>query len=391
MSGAGCADNLQCVMTLRESSTVEECCNKIVESVTTNAPASGLSSNICGDHQTQFGDRQDIINFASLRSEIRAGTYIVPQSGPRFIYSCSGCIKSIQLAVSPTSQLKDAQGQERINFHTFTEKSSNIFQRREDVAVWNSSVVSTAVDRKVVEYSPIGLAEVCFSQDDIFGFTIEAGSDVAILARVPSDSNHLLLNTSRASETISGCPQLSNIDLYTSTANFSLAPLIHINVTGKISAIYSSQYTKINFVGDFPPTKPPDEPSTTEPITAADGSTASPRTTTTAPNEPTPDPTDDVQPPTGVLPPDSSGYVIYAAGGFAGAICILLIIVIIITVICIIQRRNHRRYQYGNGFDFGSPSELFSQVEKTSESSLMPSPFQVLVLHMKLLFILLHD
>ena len=101
-----------------------------------------------------------------------------------------------------------------------------------------------------------------------------------------------------------------------------------------------------------------DEQSTTEPITAADGSTASPRATTPAPNEPT-NPTDEVQPPGGILPPDSSGYVIYATGGFAGAICILLVVVIIVIVICIIQRRNHRGYQYGNGFNFGSPSELF--------------------------------
>ena len=36
-------------------------------------------------------------------------------------------------------------------------------------------------------------------------------------------------------------------------------------------------------------------------------------------------------------------------------------------------------------------SHSSSQAEKTSESSLMPSPFQVMVLNMKLLFILLHD
>ena len=166
MSGTGCADSLQCVMTLRESSTVEECCNKIIEFVLTNSPTSGQSGSICSD-QTQFGDIQELSNTAALlRSEIRAGTYIVPQSSPQFIYSCSGCIKSIQLAVSPTSQPKDARGQERIIFHTFTQKSSNIFQRREDVAMWNSSIIvnsSLRMDRKIVEYWPIGLARLYVS------------------------------------------------------------------------------------------------------------------------------------------------------------------------------------------------------------------------------------
>jgi hypothetical protein len=69
-------------------------------------------------------------------------------------------------------------------------------------------------------------------------------------------------------------------------------------------------------------------------------------------------PTNDVQS-GGVSPPDSPEYVIYAAGGFAGAICILLIVVIVVIVICIVQRRKHRSYQYGNRFKFGSPSELF--------------------------------
>ena len=239
MSGAGCADSLQCVMNLRDSSTVEECCNEIVESISTNSPTGGQSGSICSD-QTQFGDTLNLVNSAPLQSEIRAGTYIIPQSGPQFIYSCNGCIKSIQLAVSPTSQPKDAQGQERINFHTFTEKSS-IFQRRGDVVIWNSSVVSTAVDRKVLEYRPIGLVRLCFSQGDVFGFTIEAGSDVTVLTRDVEDGNRFVLNASNTSETTSGCPQLSN--LYTSTANFSLTPLIHINVTGKISAVYSLQYT----------------------------------------------------------------------------------------------------------------------------------------------------
>jgi hypothetical protein len=186
------------------------------------------------------------VNTATLQREIQAGTYIVPQIGPRFIYSCNGCIKSIQLAVNLASILKDAQGQERIKFHTFTERTggSSVYQRRDDVAVWNSSVVNTTANRTIVDYRPIGQVQLCFSQGDVFGFTIETGSDVTVLTRFPSDSNRFVLNTS---STISGCPQLSNSALYTSTANFSLTPLIHI-VTGKISAVYSLQYALQNIL-----------------------------------------------------------------------------------------------------------------------------------------------
>ena len=173
-----------------------------------------------------------------LQREIYEGTYIVLQMDPEFIYSCNGCIKSIQLAVSPTSVLKNAQGQERIKFHTFADKTGDrsIYQRRENVAMWNSSVVNTTVtvDRKVVDYRPIGLDEVCFSQGDVFGFTIEGGSDITVLARFSADANHFVLNASSTSETISGCPQLSDSSLYTTTGSFFVTPLIHI-VTGKIS------------------------------------------------------------------------------------------------------------------------------------------------------------
>ena len=235
MSGAGCADNLQCIMSLRESSTVEECCNKIVESISTNAPTSGQSGSICSD-QTQFGDTLDLMNSEALRSEIRAGTYIVPLSGPQFIYSCSGCIKSIQLVVNST--LRNG-GQERIKFHTFTEMTggSSVYQKREDVVMWNSSVVSTLVNLEVLEYWPIGLPQLCFSQGDVFGFTIEAESDVAVLTRAPSDDNRFVLNASiYSTSNTSECPHL-----YTSTANFSLTPLIHI-ITGTNFDVYSLQY-----------------------------------------------------------------------------------------------------------------------------------------------------
>lgn len=93
------------------------------------------------------------------------------------------------------------------------------------------------------------------------------------------------------------------------------------------------------------------EPPRTEPTTQTDTRT----TATTPPNPPPPTSTVD----TGAPSPRDSGYAVYAAGGFAGAICILLIVVIIVVVICIVQKRKHRSYQYGNGFKFGSSSELF--------------------------------
>jgi hypothetical protein len=224
-------------MTLRESSTEEECCNKIVESIP-NAPISGQNGAICGEEgiQSEFGNRLGLVNQSQLARDIHAGTYIVPQRNPDFTYICSGCVTSIQLAVSPTSIVKDAQGQERIKFHTFTEKTggSSVYQRREDVAMWNSSILaSTRTDRKIVDYRPIGQAQLCFSQGDVFGFTIEAGSDVTVLTGVFPAGNRFVLNASSTLETIPECPQLSNIGLYTRTESFALTPLIHIT-TGKI-------------------------------------------------------------------------------------------------------------------------------------------------------------
>ena len=226
-------------MTLRESSTVEECCNKIVESISTNSPIGGQNSAICGEGgvQSGFGNRLGLVNQSPLSRDIHAGTYIVPQRNPDFTYYiCSGCVKSIQLAVSPTSVVKDAQGQERIKFHTFTPKTggSSVYQRRQDVTVWNSSIIVNArTDRKIVEYRPIGLARLCFSQGDVFGFTIEAGSDVTVLTRVFPEGNRFVQNASSTLETLPGCPQLSDIGLYTRTESFALTPLIHI-ATGKI-------------------------------------------------------------------------------------------------------------------------------------------------------------
>ncbi len=332
---------------------MEECCNKIVESISTNAPTGGQGGSICGGKgESEFGDRLYLVNSAPLQREIRAGTYIV---GPRFIYSCNGCIKSIQLAVSPTSILKDAQGQERSKFHTFIDKTgdSSIFQRREDVAVWNSSVVSSTTDRKIIEYRPIGQAQLCFSQGDVFGFTIEAGSDVAGLTRFPADSNIFVLNTSNTSETISRCPQLSDSGLYISTANFSLIPLIHI-VTGKISTVYrySLCYEIFEFVGDFSRTESPvttNEPSTTESTTLAD---IVPEPTALA------DSTTELFSQTAAGPTPDSGINLigYVVGGFAGAICIFLVAIIVVVVLRYLVRRmkHNRDIQYcGN-----NPSEL---------------------------------
>ena len=341
-------------MALRESTTVDECCNKIVESIT-NAPTSGQNGDICGETgaQTQFGDTLNFVNSAPLHKEIYEGTYIMLQTDPDFIYSCNGCIKSIQLAVTPTSILKNAQGQERIKFHTFTDKTGDrsIYQRREDVAVWNSSVVNTTVDRKVVDYRPIDSTELCFSQGDVFGFTIEAGSDITVLTRVPPDTRSVL-NVSSTLE--SGCPQLS---LYMTTGSLSTIPRIHI-VTGKINFLLSFlsnvHYIMSYFAGGFPPTEPP--MTTTEPSTTEFTSQAATRTTPDSAATPSnPNSTPSIG---GVSPPGSE-FIIYAAVGFGGAVCILLIIVIIVVVICIVQRRKHRSYEYGNGFKFGSPSELF--------------------------------
>lgn len=231
-TSGGCPTDSQCVMALRENSTVEECCNKIVQSII-NAPTSGQNGD-CVD-QTEFGDILNLVNTAESKGEIHAGTYIVLQRGRKFVYSCNGCIKSIQLAVSRTSVLTDSQGQERIKFHTFASRTGDksIVQSVEDVTEWSSSVMMTTGDRQVFEYRPISPTEVCFSQGDVFGFTIEAGSGIALLTRFPSDTSDVVLNASSTSQTISGCPQLNNSGLYTNVGSFRLTPLIHI-VTGKI-------------------------------------------------------------------------------------------------------------------------------------------------------------
>ena len=80
--GGGCSESLQCVMALRQSATVNECCNKIVEPLTTNAPpTSGQSGDICGvaGAQTMFGDTLNHVNTArSLQGrEFHEGTFIV--------------------------------------------------------------------------------------------------------------------------------------------------------------------------------------------------------------------------------------------------------------------------------------------------------------------------
>ena len=150
-TGQGCSESLLCVMALRQSATEEECCNKIVEPLTTNAPpTSGQSGDICGvaGAQTMFGDTLNNVNTASLlEREIHEGTFIVHHMEPDFIYKCNGCIKYIQLAVSPNSELKNSQGQEKIKFHTFTVKmgNSDVFQRKENAIIWNSMAVNTTV------------------------------------------------------------------------------------------------------------------------------------------------------------------------------------------------------------------------------------------------------
>ena len=118
--GGGCSESPQCVMALNESTTVDECCNKIVESLTTNAPpTSGQSGDICGvaEAQTMFGDALDHVNTASLQGrEIHEGTFIVHHMDPDFICKCNGCIKYIWLAVSPNSELKTHKDRRELSF-----------------------------------------------------------------------------------------------------------------------------------------------------------------------------------------------------------------------------------------------------------------------------------
>ena len=233
-------------MALRDSTTVEECCNKIVESIP-SAPTIEQSGRICGEGgvQREFGNSLGLVNTVlPLDREVHEGTYVVPQRNPDFTYYiCSGCVRYIQLAVSPISVylLKDAQGRERIKFHTFTRMTGDrsIYQRREDAVMWTSSVIAnTRTDRRIVNYRPVGSTRLCFSQDDVFGFTIEAGSGITVLTRFFPEGNRFIHNVSSTLETISVCPRFSDIGLYTITENFALTPLIHI-VTGKFSPFLS--------------------------------------------------------------------------------------------------------------------------------------------------------
>ena len=216
---------------------MKECCDKIVESITTAPTTSG---GTCGEGGTN-GETLDRVNNlpgAALARELHAGTYVVPRR--RFVYNCSGCIKSIQLAVSTTSVLRNAQGQERITFHTFANKTGNasVFQRTESPNSWTSSVVMTTSNGQVVEYRPsTGSAEVCFSQGDAFGFTIEAESGITLITRFGDDTEDLVLNaTSSLPMSISGCPQL-----YTTGPSSNVIPLIHI-VTGKFPFSLTCSY-----------------------------------------------------------------------------------------------------------------------------------------------------
>ena len=224
-TSGGCSES--CTTALMSSSTVEECCNRVVESLSP-PPTSG---GTCGEPgaRTEFGELLDTVNNAQVARGIHAGIYIVSQTR-NFVYSCSGCIKSIQLAVSTTSVLRNAQGQERIKFHTFANRTGDkvVFQRTESLTSWISSVNMAKPDRLVVDYRPNGSAEVCFSQGDVFGFTIEEESGINLMTRPTSDIDDFVLNATNAFPmSISGCPQL-----YTTGPRTAVAPLIHI-VTGK--------------------------------------------------------------------------------------------------------------------------------------------------------------
>ena len=337
---------------------MEECCNTIEQSII-NAPTSGQNGGICGEEgaQTQFGETLDRVNGTRevrLAREIHEGKYIVSQRN--FMYSCNGCIKSIQLAVSINSMVRDAQGQEKIKFHTFANRTGDksMVQSVEDVTEWSSSVMMMKQDRHVVEYRPSGSSEMCFGQGDVFGFTIEAGSGVTLITRLASDRNEFVLNASSTLQTISGCPQLSDIGLYTTVGSFSVTPLIHI-VTGKIllSILCIMHYIVSYFAGGFLAESPM---TTTEPTIRAT-TKVTPDSSTTPSNPPPPNPTD---PQTGC----GSGSVIYAASGFAVAVCILFIVVIIVVILrYVIRRRNHNRNtQYRKTYSHGNSSKFVPSV-----------------------------
>ena len=219
-----------------ENSDVEECCNNIVQLIRNPTRDSGT---ICTQTFGATVSQLTNIPVPNIRVQILSGTYIMPQID--FIFTCSGCIQSIQLAVTNTSVVKNAQGEEQIHFHIFASKTmeNTVFERTQNFT-WNSSVVESSVgpqrDHVIVLYKrPLDFAEVCFDQSDVFGFTIlnQSESEVVMTSGF-FNSQDVIFDVSTHLST-STCPQLSSIGLYefdrTSTRE-TLKPLIHIE-TGK--------------------------------------------------------------------------------------------------------------------------------------------------------------
>ena len=236
-SAGGCPDS--CSMALRGGggNGLEQCCNNIVQLIR-NSTQDGQNQLRCAERSSK-GDSLERLNNASegILKEIHAGTYITNQ--PMFEFSCSGCIRSVQLAVTTTSVVRDAQGQEKINFLIFANRTTDkiIFERIKKF-IWNSSVLMTINNRTLIEYRPSGVAEVCFNRGEVFGFTVEAESGVILLARLAGDSNDIVRNVSTSLPT-SECPLLDDYGFYefgrfAASTDLVLIPLIHIE-TGKIT------------------------------------------------------------------------------------------------------------------------------------------------------------
>ena len=238
---------VSCNTALRGSdgtNNLDQCCNNIVEMIQ-NSPRTVENERLCTTTDTQAGEEIDRVsgNRQSLAGgDIFAGIYIANQA--RFKFSCSGCISSIQLAVTTSSQLKDNEGNETIHFHLFTSRTDdNLIVQRKKTFTWDSSVLMTVNNRLLVEYRPLSGSEVCFTQGDKFGFTIDAGLEVALKSRVTSSTADLVLNVSSQLPT-SGCPQLNESGLYqfdTST-NSLLSPLVHIEIGKSVHTIYIILY-----------------------------------------------------------------------------------------------------------------------------------------------------
>lgn len=225
-------------MALREGgSNLERCCSNIVE----------LIRDITQDEQNRLrctetssiGDSLDRLETASegILREIHAGTYITNLT--MFEFNCSGCIRSIQLAVTSASVVRDTQGQEKVYFHIFANRTTdkNTFERIKGF-VWSSSFLMNIKNRVLIEYRPSGVAEVCFNQGETFGFTVKAESGVILLARLPGENDDLVQNVSTSLQT-SECPQVKDSGFYqfdrsTPSTDLLLIPLIHIE-TGEIT------------------------------------------------------------------------------------------------------------------------------------------------------------